>query len=155
MRGSRSLVEHARLWVQRHYAALLDKARHAQQKVVESPKRWTGVGIVLAVALLLAVNARGILRWVRELRLRRHPEQAPQLAAALWYQRMIRKLAHLGWKKTVVQTPQEFLTRIEDPEMRERVEKFTRAYEAARFGESPEEAGRLPELYEEITNRRR
>jgi hypothetical protein len=50
-----------------------------------------------------------------------------------------------------MQTPNEFLTRIEDPVMRERVEKFTRAYEAARFGESADNARRLPELYEEVT----
>jgi hypothetical protein len=49
-----------------------------------------------------------------------------------------------------MQTPKEFLTRIEDPVMRRRVEDFTRAYEAARFGESSEEARRLPELYEEL-----
>jgi hypothetical protein len=50
-----------------------------------------------------------------------------------------------------MQTSKEFLTRIEDPVMRRRVEDFTRAYEAARFGESAEEARRLPELYEELT----
>jgi len=44
------------------------------------------------------------------------------------------------------------LIRIEDPDMRKRVENFTRAYEAARFGESSEEARRLPELYEEVTS---
>jgi DnaJ-domain-containing protein 1 len=64
---------------------------------------------------------------------------------------MVRWLARRGWKKTAVQTPKEFLTRIEDPAMRAQVEQFTRAYEAARFGESSEEARRLPELYEEIT----
>jgi len=151
MQGSRALVEHARLWVQSHYAALLDRARQTQQKVVESPKGWTALGLMLGLLLVLAANARGLLRWSRERRLRRHPEDAPKMAAALWYQKMIRWLARQGWKKTSVQTPQEFLTRIEDPEMRTRVETFTRAYEAARFGESPEDAGRLPELYEEIT----
>jgi transglutaminase-like putative cysteine protease len=152
LQGSRSLVEHARIWVQRHYAALLNKARHTQQKVVDSPKGWTALGLVLGLVLVLAANTRGLLRWARERRLRRHPEEAPKLAAALWYQRMIRWLARQGWRKTAVQTPQEFLTRIEDPEMRKQVEKFTRAYEAARFGESPADAGRLPELYEEITS---
>jgi hypothetical protein len=34
--------------------------------------------------------------------------------------------------------------------MRSQVEAFTRAYESARFGESAEDARRLPELYEEI-----
>jgi hypothetical protein len=35
--------------------------------------------------------------------------------------------------------------------MRQCVEKFTRAYEAARFGDSSDEARLLPGLYEEIT----
>jgi len=113
------------------------------------------VGILLGALLLLAANARGWLRWLRERRLKAHPEEAPSLAAALWYQRMIRWLARRGWKKTAVQTPSEFLTRIEDPAMRERIEQFTRAYEAARFGESSDEARRLPELYEEITTAER
>ena len=36
--------------------------------------------------------------------------------------------------------------------MRQRLEDFTRAYEAARFGESSEQARRLPALYQEITS---
>jgi hypothetical protein len=35
--------------------------------------------------------------------------------------------------------------------MRTKFEGFIHAYEAARFGDSPEEAKKLPELYEEIT----
>jgi hypothetical protein len=91
------------------------------------------------------------MRWFTELRLKAHPEESPSLAAALWYVRMTRWLGKHGWEKTPMQTPNEFLTRIEDPVMRERVEKFTRAYEAARFGESADNARRLPELYEEVT----
>jgi len=151
MQGSRLRVERTRLWVQSRYAELLDKARHAQQSVAESPKRWTALTIGLALLLVLTTNARLLLRWIREQRLRRHPEEAPQRAAALWYKKMIRLLARKGWKKAPTQTPQEFLTKIEDSALRERVDQFTRAYEAARFGEFPEEAGRLPELYEEIS----
>jgi hypothetical protein len=151
MQGSRLLVERARLWVQSHYAALLNIARHAQHRVTESPKRWTALGIVLALLLLVTTNARLLLRWIQEHKLRRHPEEAPQRAAALWYKKMTRLMARKGWRKTPAQTPQEFLAKIQDSALRERVEHFTRAYEAARFGESPEEAGRLPELYEEIS----
>jgi protein-glutamine gamma-glutamyltransferase len=151
MQGSRLLVERARHWVQVHYLTLLNKARRTQQKVVESPKRWTALGIAIALLLALTANIRGLLRWIRDQRLRRHPEEAPQAAAALWYRRMIRQLARNGWKKSAAQTPKEFLARIEDAEIRRRVEQFTRSYEAARFGESAEEARRLPELYEELT----
>src|SRR5215470_1641849 len=151
MRGSRLLLERAQLWVQIHYAALLRKARRAQQKVTESPRGWTFLGIVVALLLLIVTNHRLLLRWIREQRLRRHPKEAPQRAAALWYTKMTRLLARKGWKKTPAQTPQEFLTKIQDAALRERLEEFTRAYEAARFGESPEEAERLPELYEQIS----
>jgi Domain of unknown function (DUF4129) len=106
------------------------------------------------VLLLAALNYRTLLSWMQRWRLTRHPEDAPGEAAALWYQRMLRWLGRKGWNKTAVQTPEEFLTHIEDPAMRRRVEEFTRAYEAARFGESPEDARRLPELYAEITTAR-
>jgi protein-glutamine gamma-glutamyltransferase len=155
LQGTRSMVDHMRDWTQRRYAALLENARHTQQKLAKSPGRWSVLGIVLGVFLLLTANARVCLRWIRELRLKAHPEEAPSLAAALWYQRMIRWLARRGWKKSAVQTPEEFLTRIEDPAMRAHVEQFTRAYEAARFGESREQAKRLPELYEELTTANR
>jgi len=63
---------------------------------------------------------------------------------------LLRWLVKKGWSKTEAQTPREFLDRIEDPGMRSQVETFTQAYESARFGESAEDARRLPELYEEI-----
>jgi len=151
LRGSRSLLDRMRLWVVGHYAHWLEQARDAQRKVTKSPHRSIAVGILLGVLLVVAVNARRLTRWMRELRLKAHPEEAPSLAAALWYLRMTRWLGKQGWEKTPMQTPKEFLTLIEDPAIRERVEKFTRAYEAARFGESAEHARRLPELYEEVT----
>ena len=155
MRGSRSLIDGMRDWAQRQYSAMLDRARHAQQRFSKSPQIWGSLAILLCGLLLAAANARTLARWLRERKLAVHPEEAPSQAAALWYQRMLRWLDRKGWKKTAVQTPKEFLTRIEDPMMRKRVEDFTRAYEAARFGDSPEQARRLPGLYEEITTAER
>ena len=126
---------------------MLDRARHAQQTFARSPGTWAGAGIFVCVLLLAVANFRNLVRWLVRRRLARHPEEAPSQAAALWYQRMLRWLNRKGWTKDARQTPEEFLIRIEDPGMRKRVENFTRAYEAARFGESSEEARRLPELY--------
>lgn len=151
LRGSRSILDGMRQWSLRHYDDWIRQARRAQQSISKTPRRWTAIGILLGALLLLALNARGFLRWFHDLKLKAHPEDAPTLAAALWYQRTIRWLGKRGWRKTSTQTPEEFLLRIEDPAMRERVERFTRAYEAARFGASPEDARRLPELYEQIT----
>ena len=151
LRGSRSILDRMRMWALVHYDQWLSQARRAQRKISTTPRRWTAVGILLGVFLVLALNARPLMRWYHDLKLKAHPEDAPTLAAALWYQRTIRWLAKRGWRKTSAQTPNEFLRRIEDPLVRKRVERFTQAYEAARFGASPDEARRLPELYEEIT----
>jgi transglutaminase-like putative cysteine protease len=151
VRGSRSLLDRMRTWVLGRYNRWLQQARLVQKKVTRSPHRWIALGILFGVLLVVTLNARRLMRWFSELRLKAHPEEAPSLAAALWYVRMTRWLGKQGWKKSPVQTPSEFLTRIEDAAIRERVEKFTRAYEAARFGESADHARRLPELYEEVT----
>jgi transglutaminase-like putative cysteine protease len=155
MQGSRSLFDGMRGRAERWYERMLNRARHAQQMFSRSPRRWGGLGVLCCLALLLGINLGRILRWMNERRLAVHPEAAPSRAAVLWYQRMLKWLGRKGWKKTSVQTPREFLTCIEDPLMRKRVESFTQAYEAARFGESSEEARRLPELYEEITTAER
>ena len=149
--GSRSVVEQVRSWARREYAAALAAARHMQRRIKESPRRWIFLGILLGVLLSAGANVRGLLRWLRERHLRAHPEEAPVEAAALWYQQMLMWVGRHGWQKTSVQTPAEFVREIEDPRMRQCVEKFTRAYEAARFGESSHEARLLPGLYEEIT----
>jgi transglutaminase-like putative cysteine protease len=151
MQGSRSLLEAMRNRAERWYARMLTRARHAQQVVSQAPRQWGALGIVICLTLLMSANLKRFRHWMNERNLAVHPEAAPSRAAALWYQRLLKWLGRQGWKKTHVQTPQEFLTCIEDPLMRTRVEAFTYAYEAARFGDSPEEARRLPELYEEIT----
>jgi transglutaminase-like putative cysteine protease len=149
--GSRSLLERVRTWSLLHYARWIEQARRAQKKITQAPHRSIAIGILIGVLLVMIANARTLLRWLRELRLKAHPEEAPALAAALWYQRMTRWLGKRGWKKTAMQTPKEFLIGIEDPVLRTRVEEFTRAYEAARFGDSADHARRLPVLYEEVT----
>jgi len=155
MQGSRTLLEGMRDRVERWYERMLARARHAQQSISNSPRRWSAVAIVSCLILLVVANFRNLRRWMNERALAVHPEAAPSRAAALWYQRMLKWLGRQGWKKTDVQTPQEFLTCIEDPLTRKRLEDFTRAYEAARFGESSEEARRLPELYEEMISAER
>jgi transglutaminase-like putative cysteine protease len=152
MQGSRTLIDGMRDWAQRQYARMLDRARNAQQTFSQSPRAWGSIGILICIVLLALINLSTLLRWLRERRLSGHPEEDPSQAAALWYQRMLRWLDRRGWTKTPVQTPKEFLTRIEDPAMRQKIEGFTRVYEASRFGDSPDEAKKLPELYQEITS---
>lgn len=148
--GTRGMWVEARAWAHRHYAALLTWARRSQTRLAKSPGRWGAVGLIVALVLLALVNARKILRRVRERALHRHPERSPEQAASLWYQRMTRCLARQGVPKPTAQTPREFVQKIDDETLRLRVSQFTDAYESARFGNSPQDAQRLPGLYEEV-----
>jgi protein-glutamine gamma-glutamyltransferase len=151
-RGSRALFDTMRAWVERNYASLLARTRRMQSRVADAPVRWSVGGVTAAALLLLLANLRRLGRLMRNRRLRSHPEKAPRLAATVWYEKMMRTLARGGWRKSAGQTPTEFAAAIKDAQLRERVTKFTRHYESARFGESAEDAARLPELFEEITS---
>jgi transglutaminase-like putative cysteine protease len=153
MRGTRMAVEQVRTWARHRYAAMLRQARRANTTMSQSPGRWTAIGGAGALLVLLLVNLRPVLGWIRRRWLAAHPEAAPSEAAALWYARLTGKLARQGLRKAESQTPREFLEKIEVQPLRARVEKFTDAYEAARFGGSAEEASRLPDLYEEAMAR--
>jgi hypothetical protein len=100
--------------------------------------------------LLTLANAGRIARMIRTRSLQAHPERSPDEAAAMWYERMARSLARHGVKKTITQTAQEFVRLIEDERLRTRVKQFTEAYESARFGNSSNDAQRLPQLFEEV-----
>ena len=148
--GTRGLWEGARTWARTHYERMLEWARRSQDRVEHSPVRWAVLGLAIAIALLLLGNLGRIARLLHEKWLRAHPEQAPQQAAAMWYERMARALARRGIQKPPAQTPQEFVKKIEDRRLREPVSRFTNVYESARFGNSADDAQRLPDLYEEV-----
>ncbi len=147
----RHMLDDLRAWGRRHYESLLNSARRAQHTVSDSPTPWSLGGILMTVILVLASNGRRLLRILNQHRLAAHPEKSPRMASTIWYERMIQVVAKKGWRKTPSQTPSEFVRTIEDPAIRQSVEEFTRRYERARFGESSEDAGRLPEIYEEIS----
>jgi len=149
---TQSLWQRQRAWLRARYASLLADARSAQRSLLRSPSRWT-LGLAgVVVFLLLLLNVR---RWAGAWRAHRtaaHPAQAPQMAASIWYARMTRVIAGRGWHKLPAQTPQEFVTSIQEESLRNSVARFTTHYERARFAQSAEDAERLPELYQEISS---
>ncbi len=148
--GTRSSVEQARMWARLRYARLLNLARRGQRSVEHSPGPWLEVSVVVALLLLALANAGRIRHAIRTRRLQAHPERSPDQAAAMWYERMAKYLARLGVQKSTTQTAQEFVRLIQNERLRTRVGQFTNAYESARFGNSSDDARRLPELYEEV-----
>jgi hypothetical protein len=149
-RNSLEWFHRTRNWARQHHERLLNAARRTRQTVSDSPVKWGCGGAVVALAILLGANARRLWRSFRSRRLAARPGKSPSLAATIWYERLTRMLAGKGWRKSPSHTPAEFLIGIQDEVMRASVAKFTRHYEAARFGGSVKDAERLPELYEEV-----
>jgi hypothetical protein len=138
------------MWARDTYARLMNLARRSQRGAEKSPTLWIVGGLALAFLLLVLGNLGRIAKMIRVRRLQAHPERSPDEAAAMWYERMARYLARQGVKKSAAQTAQEFARAIGDEPLKTRVGRFTNAYESARFGNSAEDAQRLPGLYEEV-----
>jgi transglutaminase-like putative cysteine protease len=148
--GTRRLLDAARRWVAKQQRMLLRSARRAHRNISSFPIGWLAGAIAFAAALLVLFNFRSLLHALQSHHLRAHPKRSPREAATLWYDKMVGRLARLGWRKSPSQTPRDFVAAIREPALQTRVATFTRAYESARFGKSAEDAESLPKLFEEI-----
>ncbi len=149
--SSRRLFWTLRQWWRHHYEAMLTAARRTESTMAGSPLGWGLGGMLIATLLLFLVNARRLWQALGRRRLAARPEKSPRQAATIWYERMTEIVARRGWRKSPTQTPEEFVSRIDDARVREKVAEFTRHYEHARFDDSVEDVRRLPELCAEIT----
>ena len=152
--GGRRVAFDLRHWVRTQYLGLLRRAFRMHRSMTLHPWQW-GTGAIAGMMLLLLLGFSPLIwRAARRNRLASHPQRAPSQAASIWYARMTRSLARRGVAKLPSQTPAEFVGEIEDPPLRGAVEVFTEHYERARFGDSAEDATRLPELFDEISARK-
>src|SRR5437667_10640910 len=149
-RGSRAMVGEAQSWGRKKYDNILAWARRTEDRIGNSIVTWGEWTLVLVSLALLAASIPRVLAIVRRFRLARRPQKSPQMAASIWYERMLRQTAGRGWAKSPAQTPGEFAAVIRDAQLRSRVANFTQRYESARFGKSVEDAEQLPTLYEEV-----
>jgi hypothetical protein len=149
--GSRQLFDELRRWIGRQHDALLRSARRAHDHFTTFPLRWLAGFIAFTAVLTTLLNLRRLIGGLRDRSLRAHPERAPGESAALWYDRMLRRMARLGWRKSPSQTPLDFVAAIQEEALQKKVGRFTRAYESARFGKSLDDAQSLPKLLQDIT----
>jgi len=134
-------------WMHTTYERLLRLTEDLQSRMDRAPVRWSTGAILIVLFVIALANARRILRSISHLRISRVPSRSPRRAASLWYERMVRSTAKRGYRKLPTQTPREFAASISEESLRRSVENFTEAYERARFGDSSEDANRLPEIY--------
>jgi hypothetical protein len=154
-RGSREIVAKAQSWGHEKYQKLLDWARRTEDRIGDSTVKWGLRALAALVLALVAASVPRVMQFVRRFRVARRPERSPQVAATIWYERMLKQTAGRGWEKSPAQTPEEFAVEISDRELQRRVANFIEHYESARFGKSAEDAEQLPALYEEIKDSRK
>ena len=149
--STRHFLDEVRLWIQQQHRVMLSWARQAHQHFTKSPARWLGGIFGFVGVLIVLLNLRRLARELHNRGVRTHPERAPREAAALWYDRMVRRMAGLGWRKLPSQTPLDFVAAIQEAGLQKKVARFTRVYESARFGKSVADAQSLPELFKDLT----
>jgi len=143
-----------RSWVWFKYRGLVNRMAVWQRRMQKmSPGEMALACALLGVLLALPFMPKA-WRSLRRARMHKNPQRAPKSAASFWYLRLLKRLARRGIRKTPAQTPAEFASSIPDPDVRRDVVMFTEHYERARFAESVEDAQRLPELYEEMAEKR-
>ncbi len=150
LNDARSLWDHAHNWTRNRYESILQWGRRVHHRAERSPVQWILGASAFSLIFLVLRNWRWISRQVREHRLQSHPRRNPEQAATLWYRRMADALERSGTQKRDALTPREFVAQIDKASLRELVARFTEVYESARFGNSADDAERLPELYEDV-----
>ncbi len=119
--NSRHFFDEARRWIGRQHRALLQSARRAHRHFTSFPVRWLGGVIAFAAIMLAFVNLRRLVNGLRARTLRAHPERAPRESATLWYDRMVNRMARLGWRKSPSQTPLDFVAAIQEASLQKKV----------------------------------
>jgi protein-glutamine gamma-glutamyltransferase len=149
--GGADWIRRARRWGRMQYDAWLEAARRTGQAAADAPWRWGGVALGVGALLMLGAYSARLWRVIRRRRVAARPERSPRVAATIWYERVLRMLAKRGWQKLPAQTPAEFVAGLKDDGVRGPLTRFAEHYERARFGDSAEDAARLPEDYEEVS----
>jgi protein-glutamine gamma-glutamyltransferase len=149
---TRIFFDKLRMSIRDRYDALLESIRKTQDEALKEPRLIGGRLLLLLAGAIVTWNLRRFWRWLMRLRIASRPASAPSQAAAIWYERMLRLLKRRGIEKGPAQTPDELLRHLHLglPIVKERVTIFTEHYERARFGQSASDAGKLPDLYEEV-----
>jgi transglutaminase-like putative cysteine protease len=143
-----------RFFLWHKYRNLLERIRHFQGGIRDiSLRSVVLLGVLLLVIVLLPFAPRAY-RNLQRTRMLKNPQRAPKNVASFWYTRMLKLMERKGIRKSPAQTPSEFAATILDPKVRKDVVVFTDHYQRARFAESVQDAQLLPELYEELAEKK-
>jgi hypothetical protein len=100
-RGSRAIVGQAQSWGRNQYQRMLAWAgKIMEDQAGGSTVKWGLRALALFVLGLIAASIPRLMALVHRFRLARRPQKSPQMAASIWYERMLRQAARRGWEKS-------------------------------------------------------
>ncbi len=149
--GGADWIRRARRWERIHTMPGWRPRGERATQSSDAPWRWGGIALGMTGLLVLGAYSARLWRAIRRHRVAARPERSPRVAATIWYERVLRMLAKRGWQKLPAQTPAEFVAAFNEETVRGPLARFAEHYERARFGDSAEDAARLPEDYEEVS----
>lgn len=137
-------------WSRNQYDRWILRLERLKSSLSTRPRGWALWLVSIVLSILVLTRVAALLRAIRRFRIARRPEKAPQSAATIWYMRLLKLLSRHGYRKNPAHTPGQFVDSLQTSTLSDPVRRFTESYERARFGESSEDAARLPKLYEEV-----
>lgn len=137
-------------WIRQEYDSWVLRLERLTNSLSAKPRAWALWLISIVLSALVLARVAALIRAIRRFQIARRPEKAPQSAATIWYLRLLKLLSRHGYRKNPAHTPGQFVDSVEASTLKEPIQRFTESYERARFGQSAEDAARLPKLYEDV-----
>lgn len=137
-------------WSRDQFDLWVSRLERVKNSLSTKPRAWALWLVSIVLSILVLTRVAAFIRAIRRFRIARRPEKAPQSAATIWYMRLLKLLSRYGYRKNPAHTPGQFADSLQKSTLGDPVRRFTESYERARFGESSEDAARLPKLYEHV-----
>src|SRR5258708_36063576 len=103
---------------------MLRAARRAHEHFTNFPVRWVGGLVAFAAVLTTLLKLPRLGNGLRDSSLRAHPERAPRESAALWDDRMVGRMARVGWRKSPSQNPLGFRAALQESALQNKIPRF-------------------------------
>src|SRR5260370_26710327 len=92
---------------------MLACASKKEDQIGDCTVKWGLRALAIFFLGLIAACVPRLLALVRRFRLARRPQKSPQMAASIWYERMLRQALRRGFQQSLALTPADLSSAID------------------------------------------
>src|SRR5260370_41132719 len=107
---------------------MLACASKKEDQIGDCTVKWGLRALAIFFLGLIAACVPRLLVLLRRFRLARRPQKSPQLAASIWYERMLRQTARRGLEESPPPTSEKVAAAIADSNLKTKIYGFTAPY---------------------------